>query len=179
MERYFLLLGFSTLYSGVVNHALGWVLPARRSLVGWAISGVAILMEELATNEALLTERRYSILGLFALIPWIQLAFFLFHLFPEMDFAVVKQNSTIGLIVHILPLQYLLERNSPSVGRRMFMSGIIIGLLPAIVYTRQLAINRWFNHHDLSRLLMGLVIYRMYRGVRSSLAERLTEGIPV
>lgn len=162
---YFLLLGLATLWSGLLGHAFLYLVHPSFRLVGWLASGVAILLVELATNSALLEERAYTHLGLFSLIPWIQFAYFLFVIVKTFDFHFVQQNSVVGLIFYVLPLQYLLEEGTGSAGRKVFMTGIVLGILPAIVYSRQIAFSQWYNHHDLSHTLIAVVIYRMYRGI--------------
>ena len=169
---YFFLLGMAMLLSGFFGHAFRYALPDSWRLFGWTLSGAAILTAELATNHALLQERSYSHPGFFSLIPWIQFTVFFILLLRTSDFRIVRQNSTIGLILYVLPLQYLMQQASGSAGRRLIITGIIVGLLPAITFTRQISISRWFNHHDISHILMGLVIFLMYRGAFLTAEER-------
>ena len=72
-------------------------------------------------------------------------------------FEVPQMASVIVLTGFVIPLQlfgYLKNYNTGSV---LVICAIVYGIVPGYVYNNQISLNRWFNYHDISHLLV--VIY--------------------
>ncbi len=169
--EFFFYLGLATLLSGLFGHALKERVPEGLRLVAWSFSGVAVLFAQRATNSVV---RETRVTGA---VPWIQLTLFLVLLWLRRDFALVMYNLIVGLIVYVLPLQVrLIRAGKAPIGRRRVVTGIVSGLVPAFVFSRELGVSAWLNHHDVSHLLVAGVVYIIFRGALSIAEERESGG---
>ena len=72
-------------------------------------------------------------------------------------FQVPQTASVLVLAGFVIPLQIMNYLRNKSTGSLLLISAILFGILPGYVYNNQISVNRWFNYHDISHLLV--VVY--------------------
>ena len=162
---YFLLTGIATTCAAFIGHAFLYLFSFEWKMIGWVFSATGILMIEWATLlfvRPQLSDRVFQWLSAGTLLKY--LAFWTLMLTTK-SFLVTQINAAVGLVgvVLILHASHYWKTNHP--GSRGVMFAILFSFLPAITYNTKLTFHVYFNHHDISHLLMATCMYLMYRGI--------------
>ncbi|TAE47773.1 MAG: hypothetical protein EAZ89_16935 [Bacteroidetes bacterium] len=167
LRNYFLFMGLTTAFAGVIGHALLYLVTPDWKAIGWTCSALAIFCIERSSilSSPVLTDVWKKRL------TWLAgLQFVLFMLLiinpPTRSFDTVKLNSAIGLGVFTLAVQAAAYRKDLHQGRRWIIGSILFGLIPAYIYNAEISLHTWFNFHDISHVLMATAMYIMYIGAR-------------
>lgn len=168
MANYFLFMGTAVTFSAFIGHAFLYFFTPAWKMIGWTSSALAIWFVEMSSLEAVKQGLKPQWVSLWRGIFFVQwLVFMALIVNPATrSFEMVKLNSSVGLAVVVLALQGYHYWHSREDGRLLLMLGIVMGIFPAIIYTGQISLHRWFNYHDISHLLMALDMYVIYRGAR-------------
>ena len=164
---YFLFIGIAVIYSAIAGHAFFHLLNDNWKIPGWLLGGFSILLIEYAIALFLLNSisenRKLKWIKLF---PFIQFGIFLIFIFSDFrNFTIVRINSAIGFICFVLPISGILYFRNKLIGLKFILLAIMLSLLPAVVYFKEISIHKWFNYHDLSHVLMAICIFLLYKGV--------------
>uniref|UniRef100_UPI0024A854D2 DUF6962 family protein n=1 Tax=Phaeodactylibacter xiamenensis TaxID=1524460 RepID=UPI0024A854D2 len=81
------------------------------------------------------------------------------------SFLATQAQAAIGLIGIVLPLQAYHYLHTRHPGSRAIVFALLFSFLPAITYNAKLSLHTYFNHHDISHLLMAVCLFLIYRGV--------------
>lgn len=162
---YFLLTGIATTCAAFIGHAFLYLFSFEWKMIGWVFSATGILAIEWATLlfvRPQLSDRLFRWLSTGTLLKY--LAFWVLMLTIK-SFLVTQINAAIGLVGVVLTLQasHYWKTNHP--GSRGVTLAILFSFLPAITYNTKLTFHVYFNHHDISHLLMATCMYLMYRGI--------------
>lgn len=168
LRLYFFLMGAAVTFSAFIGHAFLYAFSPAWKMIGWTCSSLAILLAELSSLQAIRPAlssgwvQRWR--GLFVL-QW--LVFMGLIINPATrSFEMVKLNSSLGLAGFVLTFQGFHYWRSREDGRLLLMLGIALGIFPAIIYSNEISLHRWFNYHDISHVLMAIDMYVIYRGAR-------------
>ena len=85
--------------------------------------------------------------------------------FVVFSFVIVEVHSAIGLICSVTVLEYINYKRTKSVLSKYMIFGVGIAVLAVLCHIFKLAISVWFNHMDLSHMIIALSVYTMYKGV--------------
>lgn len=90
----------------------------------------------------------------------VQLLVALFLILKSNDFIIVAINGTVGFGVIILLIHLQLYFRNVT-GSIFILSGIVVNALAGMVHKFSLAPHKWFNHNDLSHIIMipGLFLF--------------------
>jgi len=164
---YFLFIGIAVIYSAIIGHAFFHLFNDYWKIPGWVIGACAIFLFESAAikylQETFPKSRPIRVAGI---LPFLQLSIFvMFMISSNRSFSDVGVNSAIGMIGFVLPIIIYLFLYHKHIGYKLIIFGILLSLAPASVYNYEVTINKWFNFHDLSHVLMAICIFIMYLGV--------------
>ncbi|MEM7370131.1 MAG: hypothetical protein AAF587_16105 [Bacteroidota bacterium] len=161
-------MGLATCSAGLIGHAFLYMVSFNWKMIGWTFSAFAIYLIERSAihfTKAFLTDKQVQ--WLYRINVAQILIFFLVILNPETrTFSAVKINSTIGLVGFVLPLHLLNYKRTHHPGSRQLLLGIVAGIFPAITFNFEITFHKWFNYHDISHVLMAMVMFAMYLGAR-------------
>lgn len=166
LYRWFILTtGISTLVSAVIGHAFLYHFTFNAKIFGW-VTGIACII--FAQFAALYHAREVIGEKKFKLFTWLNIleiisAFIL--LFVVFSFVIVEIHSAIGLILTVVVLEALVYKKTKSSLSKGFITGIGIAVLAILCHIFKLAISVWFNHMDLSHIIIAVSIYTMYKGI--------------
>lgn len=175
LYRWFLFTtGISTLVSAVVGHAFLYVFDFNAKIFGW-ITGIACIVfgqfAALYHTRKLIGEKTFKVLCWVNTIETI-IAFIL--LFVVFKFVIVEVHSAIGLLLVVMILEAKYYKQTQSVLSKNMMLGISIAVLAIICHVFKLAISVWFNHMDLSHIIIAVSVYIMYKGIASEINKHQT-----
>ncbi len=162
-KYYFLCFTIGMASAAWFGHGLQAYVGPEFKRMGWICSTTGLLFFGLGTlieiknncNVYLFRVLKIAFIGQFLIF-----VFLMVH--PTYsDFIFAQLSSTVSLIVFILPLHVFNFRKTQSQGSMFVALTIAFGILPGVVFNRQLSIDRWFNYHDISHVLMAVFMLFM------------------
>lgn len=172
LYRWFILTtGISTLISAIIGHAFLYSFGFNAKIFGW-ITGIGCIV--FAQFAALYHSKKIIGEKKFRLLCWlntaeITLAFIL--LFVVYSFLIVEIHSAIGLILTVVVLEFIVYKQTKSALSKGFIMAIGIAVLAILCHIFKLAISVWFNHMDLSHVIIAISIYIMYTGILAEIKQ--------
>jgi hypothetical protein len=161
---YFLAMSLSTTYGGFINHAFlhllsfGWKVPA------WLISMVAVALMERAAifhGQPFLkksTGRFFAVLNIIELITLVSVVLL------TLNFFFVELHAGYGLMVIVFSFELFIYRKTKQESSRWLLMAVGVSAVAAVVHIGKLAPHTWFNHLDLSHVLMAIASYLYFLG---------------
>ena len=164
-RNYFLILSLGALTGGLLGHGFQYRLAEEWKLVSWTLTmaSVALMVQALLEiARPLIGKGILRFLSRFNILIFI-LAFFLS--FRSIDFTPAKYHSIFGLVLFSGSLCYYIYKRTANRGVLIIMGGVGIGFLSAITFSFQWGFSPWFNHRDLSHIILCFSAYVVYKGV--------------
>lgn len=151
-----------------LGHGLQAYLSPKWKVIGWLFSITAQLFLARASLLEIKDFISRKTTETINALLYIQYAIFMVMiLFPATsDFKIPQIGSALVLSFFVLPMQAYHFMRSKNNGSLIIVISIIYGLIPSYVYNNQLSVNRWFNYHDISHLLVCVFMIMMIFGTR-------------
>lgn len=154
LKLYFLFLGCSAFFGGLLGHGLQYALGLEGKLPGWIISIIAVyFMECSAVEYATIIIKTKKL----QLLNWLNLGFMgllIFLTFYYKDFKFVIFHSFYGFIGVAFILHFLIYKKSNDLASLTMMRGIGLLLVAVFIFGYGISPHIWFNQNDLSHLFM-------------------------
>jgi hypothetical protein len=173
---FFLTTGISTLVSAIIGHAFLYQWGFNAKIYGWVAGIISIAFGQFAAlyhTREIIGEKKFTVLS------WInafEICLALVLVFVVFKFVVVEVHSAVGLILTVTLLEYINYQHTKSVLSKHMMMGVGIAVFAVLCHIFKLAISIWFNHMDLSHIIIALSVYTMYQGV--ALYQKKFQHIP-
>ena len=162
---FFLTTGISTLVSAIIGHAFLYQWGFSAKIYGWVTGIVSVAFGQYAAlyhTKETIGEKWFS--ALFWMNAF-EICLALVLVFVVFSFVVVEVHSAIGLICSVTILEYINYKRTKSVLSKYMIFGVGIAVLAVLCHVFKLVISVWFNHMDLSHIIIALSVYMMYKGV--------------
>lgn len=161
---YFLILGLGALTGGFLGHAFQYHLGDGWKLVSWVLTmvSVIVLVQALLVLSAPFLPRSVTVM-----IFWLNALVFLLALILTLRsicFDPVKYYSIFGLVILASCISYYIYRRTGNRGVVILMGGVGVGFLSAIIFSLQWGFSHWFNHRDVSHIILFFSILLIYKG---------------
>jgi len=163
-KYYFLTLGLGAASGGLLGHAFLYRLSDGWKLVSWILTmgSVALIAHALIEMARPMFKpwfprlvSRFNIL-IFTLA--------IFYTVWTMTFLPVKYYTIYGMLVVVGSFSYFIYRKTGSRGMLVLMGAVGIGFLSAIVFSFEWGLSPWFNHNDISHVILSLSAFSLYKG---------------
>jgi predicted membrane channel-forming protein YqfA (hemolysin III family) len=166
LRMYFLIMAIALTSAAFLGHAFQAYLTSDYKAIGWGLSALAICFLEMGSAEIVRDELGNTMTKSLMFIMILHLAiFYLFLILPETrNFAMVRISSSISLVGFVLPIHLFHWFKTKHEGSMWFVAAVMWGILPAIVYQREISVNEWFNFHDISHLMMAAYSLILFNG---------------
>jgi hypothetical protein len=92
------------------------------------------------------------------------LAFALFYTMYTLAFSPVKYYSIFGLVIVVGSLSYYVFLKTRKRGVTVLMAAVGIGFISALVFSFEWGLSPWFNHNDISHVILSFSVFGMYKG---------------
>lgn len=161
---HFLALGLGSFFGGLLGHAFLYALSPYWKLVSWILIlvSVAILVFALAELARPLMKPIY--LYLVAVINLVALATAIYHISRTLAFSAVKYYCVFGLILLAGSLGYIVFRKTGNRGVIMLLAGLATGIISMVIFSFTWGLSPWFNHNDISHLLLCFSVLILLKG---------------
>jgi hypothetical protein len=163
---FFLGTGISAIISALMGHAFLYRFGFGAKIIGWEAN---VLGASVAQFAAIYHTRRSISETSFRrllLTNYVEVILALALTAVIFSFIVVEIHTAYGLLGMVTVLEIIHYRKTGSVLSRNMLIGVGIAVLAVLVHIFKLAISVWFNHLDLSHIIMCIAMYVMYRGVK-------------
>ena len=163
-KYYFLTLGFGALFGGIFGHAFLYRLSTGWQLVSWVCSLLAVALITHALVELSKPLMKPWFTRWVGRINLLILAFALFYTLWSLAFSPVKYYSIFGLVVVVGSLSYYIYQKTHKRGLTVLMLAVGIGFISALVFSFEWGLSPWFNHNDISHVILSFSAFGMYKG---------------
>ncbi len=164
LKYYFLTLAVATAYGGIIGHALQHVLSFGWKVPGWLISMLSIALIERAAILHAKPILRPGIGKFFAILNIIELSVLVSVVLLTLNFFFVEVHAFYGLLIVVSSFELFIYIKIKDEGSKLLLVAVFISALAATVHLTQFSIHIWFNHLDLSHVLMAMAAYVFYLG---------------
>ena len=163
-KNYFLLLGLGAMTGGLLGHAFLYRLSDAWKLVSWILTiGSVTLM----IHALLEVSRPYIKKGIARFISQFNVLLFalaLFFTLWSMAFSPVKYYTAFGMVVIAGSLCYYIYSKTGNRGGLVIMAAVGVGILSPVIFSFQWGLSPWFNHNDISHVILSFSAYYIYKG---------------
>jgi hypothetical protein len=174
LKFYFLTMAIATAYGGIIGHAFldylsfGWKVP------GWLVSMVSVgLIERAAIYHAqLLLSKRTG--NLFIILNTIELVTLIIIVLITVNFFFVEAHAAYGLLLVVFLFEAFNYSKTKAKSSKIMMVAVGISAVAALVHLTGFTIHKWFNHLDLSHVLMSVAAYVFYHAAKNLQQEAMT-----
>ncbi|MCB0677678.1 MAG: hypothetical protein KDC32_14335 [Saprospiraceae bacterium] len=163
---YFLSMAVATAVGGIIGHAFLYAFTFAWKLPGWITSMCSIALIERASIEHARPLIRPAVGRFFAVMNILELLTFLTVVFLTLDFFFVEAHSFYGLMIVVFSFQGYDYYRTHNEGSRYVLYAVGVMAVSALIFMNELAISRWFNHFDISHVLMAIAAWLFYQGAR-------------
>ena len=163
-KYYFLTLGLGALFVGLLGHAFLYSLASPWKLVSWILilASVAIMAHALVELSRPIIKPAVS--RLVAGVNLLTLAAALFITSWTLAFPAVTYYTIFGMVVIVGSLSYIIYQKTRNRGFVRLMLGVGVGLISAVVFSYQWGLSPWFNHNDISHVILIFSALILYKG---------------
>jgi len=165
---FFILMGAATLIGGLIGHAFLYALSHVWKLPGWLVSMLSINLLERAIISYSAPRMQPAFSKFFSRFNIVELLVFAGLAFGTLNFQYVEMHSAYGIMVVVFgfALFNFFRGNRGSVVINLLI-GVLFALMAAMIFTMQIGISKWFNHMDISHVLMAITAIFFYRAADS------------
>jgi len=156
-------------FLGGMGHLLFEYVGTNLLLVSWLLSGLAVFLFEKISLSLVADERLRAGLKIFIIGKLI--AFGIYSVIYR-SFTGVKVHTALGLLFIVLAVHLANFLRSRASGSLWIITGILLTTLAALTHSVRLVMGeKWFNHNDLSHVIVLASLCAIYKG-----AVRLESG---
>lgn len=174
LRIYFLSMGIATAIGGLIGHGFFYAFDYNMywKLPGWLTSMVSIAMLERASIEysRRLINKKTGVV--FAWLNITELFTFMVITLVSQNFFFVEVHSAYGLLVVVSGFNFYIYYNTKSKGSKLFLIAVGFSAISALVFMNKWGISKWFNHFDISHVVMTISAWYFYRGAKYILKEQ-------
>lgn len=161
---YFLLMGFATFFGGLIGHGFQYVFGFNWRLLGWITSMLAVMFIERSAIEYtvnLIPRRIHRFLLWLNIIEMVAIMFLTIY---YLNFHFVEFHAIWGFMIVVFSFYLFTFIKTKDVGSRWILYGIVILACAMFVFNFQVSPHLWFNHVDLSHVLMAIASILFLKG---------------
>ncbi len=163
-KYYFLTLGLGAVFGGICGHAFQYRLAEEWKLVSWVLTLGSVALMAHALTEVAKPLVRPGISRIISRFNLLIFAIALFYTLWTMAFSPVKYFTIYGMLVVVGSLSYFVYHRTGNRGMLILMGAVGVGFLSAIIFSFEWGLSPWFNHNDISHLILTFSAYHIYRG---------------
>ena len=163
-KYYFLTLGIATLAGGLLGHAFLYSLSPRWKLVSWVFTLISVAIFSHALIELAKPLLKPGFSRMVSRVNLLILSLALLYTLYTLAFSAVKYYTIFGMFAVVGSLSYFIYQKTESRGVVKLMVGVGVGLLSAFIFSFEWGIGPWFNHNDISHVILSFSAFSLYKG---------------
>ncbi|MGW8314465.1 MAG: DUF6962 family protein [Bacteroidales bacterium] len=161
---YFLSLGLGALTGGLLGHAFLYRIAPGWKLISWvlAIISVSLMIHAMVEMTRPLVRKRLA--RMILLINWFLMPLALYLTMRKISFSPVTLYTIYGMLLVVGSLSLFTYLKTGSWGVSRFLLAVGLGLISALIFSKQWGVSPWFNHNDISHLILAICAILFYKG---------------
>lgn len=197
LRYYFLSMGIATAIGGIIGHGFLYLFDAQWEppegfvkliakifgeellkevanpwkLPGWLTSMFSIALVERASIEYARPLINRKLGTFFAWLNIIELLTFVTLTFTTLNFFFVEVHSAYGLLIVVSSFNLTVFLKTRKKGSKLFLIAVGFSAIGALFFMNKWGFSPWFNHFDISHILMTLSAYYFYLGSKEILSD--------
>ena len=164
LKYYFLSMALATLIGGVIGHGFLYLFSFAWKLPGWLTSMFSIALLERASILYAKPSINPKTGIFFAWMNIIELTTFVIVTFSTLNFFFVEVHSAYGLLIIVTSFNFVVYRKRKSEASKLFLFAVGVSAVSALIFMNEIGISKWFNHFDISHILMSISAFIFYKG---------------
>ncbi|MGB4971110.1 MAG: hypothetical protein WBO32_00535 [Cyclobacteriaceae bacterium] len=161
---YFLLMGLATFFGGVIGHGFLYAFSFAWKLPGWIISMFSIALIERSSIEHARPLISPSVGKAFLILNIIELVTVMSITIYTLNFQWVEFHSGYGLLAVVLTFHGFVYLKTKDKGSGIIIAGVGVASIAALIFMNEISPYIWFNHIDLSHVIMAVAAQIFYKG---------------
>ena len=163
-KNYFLALGLGSLFGGLIGHAFLYNFTPQWKLLSWVLIllSVAFIVHALVELAKPLVRPVFTRLAVSFNLFVLVLA--LFFTVWTVAFSPVKYYTIFGMLIVVGSLSFYIFQKTGNKGTARFMVAVGLGVISAFVFSYGWGFGPWFNHNDVSHILLSFSAVIFYKG---------------
>lgn len=164
LRWYFFLMAMATLFGGVIGHGFLYAFSFAWKLPGWIISMFSIAFIERSSIEHARAHVSKKVGNFFLVLNIIELITVMAITIYTLNFQWVEFHSGYGLLAVVLTFHgytYFITRDR---GSQYIILGVGVASVAALIFMNEVSLSVWFNHIDLSHVIMAVSAHFFYLG---------------
>ncbi|MEA3447382.1 MAG: hypothetical protein U9Q98_02880 [Bacteroidota bacterium] len=169
---YFLSMGISTFFGGIIGHGFLYAFSFAWKLPGWITSMLAVMILERAAIEHASHVASKGAVRLFKWMNIIELLTFMTLTFVTLNFKFVEIHSAYGVMFVVGSYSLFTYWKTHSKASKIFLYGVGFAIVSSIIYLNQWNLHTWYNYLDASHTFMSVAAFIFYRGAHVMIQEQ-------
>ena len=163
-KYYFLTLGLGAMFGGLFGHAFLYKLSPEWKLVSWILTLLSVAFMAHALLEVAKPYVKPRVSKLIGRLNLLVLTIAFFYTLWTLAFSPVQYYTIFGMVVVVGSLSFFIYQRTACRGVVRLMGAVAIGLLSALIFSYELGLSPWFNHRDISHVILSYSAFSMYKG---------------
>lgn len=185
LRYYFLTMGIATALGGIIGHGFLYAfdtwLPSSFvvspwKLPGWLVSMFSITLLERASIEYIRPIIHEKLGHLFARINIIELLVFIFIAIYTLNFFFVQVHAAYGLLFVVTSINLYVLHKRKTKSSKLFLLAVGCAAIGALIFMNEWGISQWFDHYDISHVMMAISAYVFYKGSKQLMLDPIVIG---
>lgn len=161
---YFLLMAIATFLGGLIGHGFLYALSFPWKLPGWIFSMLSVALIERSSIERAKPLIDPRVGRFFLILNVIELVTVMTVTMWTLNFKWVEFHSGYGLLAVVLPFHSYTYYKTRDPGSKVVIIAVGIASFAALIFMNKISLHEWFNHLDISHVIMAIGGYVFYRG---------------
>lgn len=178
LKIYFLSMGIATAIGGIVGHGFLYAFNYNTELSvspwklpGWITSMLSIAMVERASIEYARKLIKPKVGSFFAWLNIIELLTFMIITLSTLNFFFVEVHSAYGLLIVVAGFNVFVYKKTKNKASKLYLTAIVISAISALIFMNEIGVSKWFNHFDISHVLMSFCAWLFYKGSMIAISD--------
>ena len=164
LRFYFLCLGLGALTGGLLGHAFLYRIAPGWKLISWVLAILSVSMMIHAMIEMSKSHLSAGWTRLILTLNWIVMPVALFLTLWRSSFSPVTLYTIYGMLLVVGSLSIVAYLKTGCKGAVRFLLAVGLGLISALVFSKQWSISPWFTHSDISHSILDVCALLCYKG---------------
>jgi hypothetical protein len=163
---FFLAIGLSAFIAAFIGHGFLYYFGFKAKIYGWEANVLGVAFAQTAAIYHAKPSIKQSLFKPLLILNYIQIAGAIVLTYTIFSFLVVEIHAAMSLLLIVCVLEGIHYKKTKSELSKYVLIGVGVTVLAVLVHLFKLALSVWFNHLDLSHIVLCGSIYYFYKGVK-------------
>ena len=163
---FFLGIGLSAVIAAFIGHGFLYYFGFKAKIYGWEANVLGVAFAQTAAIYHTKSSIKQSLFKPLLILNYIQIGCAIILTYTIFSFLVVEIHSAISLLFIVCVLEGIHYKKTKSKLSKYMLIGVGVTILAVLVHLLKLAVSVWFNHLDLSHIILCGSMYYFYKGVK-------------